>query len=415
MAGTVLVAGVGIQGRVAVEDLERSPGVDRIIAADLDRAAVERHLTAIGARKAEAAALDVGDSNQLRRLLARDDIGVVLALVPVAHEPALAAAAIEARRDLVTTNFATTVEPFDAEARARGVTILPEAGLDPGIDLVIVAKALSAFDRIDTLNSYGAGIPAPECRDTNVLGYKISWSWEGVLAAYWRPARVIEDGTERLVERERIFSRAWRHAIDVEGVGTLEAFPNGDAVAVVERAGIAHTVRNAGRYTLRWPGHCDFFETVAALGLLDDTPGRDDEPSPRAFLRRHLEPRLQYEPDERDMIIVRVDVAGTRDGRRCARRYDLVEYRDRRTGTLAMARTVGIPASIAAQMVLSGEIRRPGVASPLTDIPPDRFFAALAERGIRIDEREIDPAECDGAALANRRCAALQGCLGEPT
>jgi hypothetical protein len=65
-------------------------------------------------------------------------------------------------------------------------------------------------------------------------------------------------------------------------------------------------------------------------------------------------------------------------------------------------------------MVLSGEIRRPGVASPLTDIPPDRFFAALAERGIRIDEREIDPAECDGAAIADCRRAALQGCLGEP-
>jgi saccharopine dehydrogenase-like NADP-dependent oxidoreductase len=414
MAGTVLVVGVGIQGRAAIGDLERSPGVDRVIAADLDRAAVERHLAAIGARKTEAVALDARDRRQLQGLLAGDEIGVVLALVPVAQEAAVAAATIEARRDLVTTNFATTIEPFDAEARARGVTILPEAGLDPGIDLVIVAKALSVFDRIDTLNSYGAGIPAPECRDANVLGYKISWSWEGVLAAYWRPARVIDQRTERVVERDQIFSRAWRHTIDVEGVGTLDAFPNGDAVAVVERAGIAHTIRNAGRYTLRWPGHCDFFEKIAALGLLDDSPGANGEPSAREFLQRHLEPRLQYLPGERDMIVVRVDVAGAKNGRRCARRYELVEYRDRRTGTLAMARTVGIPASIAAQMVLSGEIRRPGVASPLTDIPPDRFFAALAERGIRIDEREIDPAECDGAAIADCRRAALQGCLGEP-
>ena len=296
--------------------------------------------------------------------------------------------------NLVTTNFATSVESLDGEARARGVTIVPEAGFDPGIDLVIVARAVSEFDRVETLNSYGSGIPAPECRDANVLNYKISWSWEGVLAAYWRPARVIANGTERVAAREEIFRPAWRHGVTVEGVGPLEAFVNGDAVVVAERAGIRGTVQTAGRYTLRWPGHCDFWEKVAALGLLDDTPGADGGLSPREFLRRHLEPQLQYGPTERDMIILRVDVVGTRNGRRRARRYELIDYRDLRTGTLAMSRAVGYPASVVAQMVLSGGLRRPGVASPIRDIPAGPFFEALAQRGIRIVEQEIDPAEC---------------------
>ena len=116
--------------------------------------------------------------------------------------------------------------------------------------------------------------------------------------------------------------------------------------------------------------------------------------SPREFLSRHLEPQLHYGPTERDMIILRVDVVGTRQGRRSARRYELVDYRDLQTGTLAMSRAVGYPASIVAQMVLSGEIRRPGVLSPIRDIPPGPFFEALAQRGIRIVEQEIDPAEC---------------------
>lgn len=393
MLRTVLVVGAGIQGRAAIQDLERSPGVDRIIAADLDRASLQRYLGAIGAARTEAAEVDVRDAAQLRRLLS-PDVGVAIALVPIALEPALAAAAIETGTNLVTTNFAAGIEPLDAAARARGVTIVPEAGLDPGIDLVIVARALREFDRIDTLNSYGAGIPAPECRATNVLGYKISWSWDGVLAAYWRPARVIADGEEIVAGCDEVFRPEWRHTVDVEGVGTLEAFVNGDAAVVAERAGIRHTIRNAGRYTMRWPGHCDFFEKVAALGLLDDTPRAGSAISAREFLKRHLGPQLQYAPGERDMIIVRVDVAGTKDGRRRARRYDLIEYRDLQTGTLAMARTVGIPASIVAQMVLSGEIRHPGVASPLRHIPPDRFFAALAQRRIRVVEREIDPADC---------------------
>ena len=333
------------------------------------------------------------DQGAVRALMSRG-VRVALSLVPVALEREVARAAIDAGTDLVTTNFAAFVESFDAPARARGVTIVPEAGLDPGIDLVVVARAVAEFDRIDTLNSYGAGIPAPECRDTNVLGYKISWSWEGVLAAYWRPARVIAAGMEVVAPRDEIFRPKWRHAIAVEGVGSLEAFVNGDAVAVAARAGIRNTVRTAGRYTLRWPGHCDFWEKMAALGFLDDVPRAGVGMSPREFVARQLEPQLQYGPRERDMIIVRVDVAGTKSGRRRARRYELVDYRDLQTGTLAMSRGVGIPASVVAQMVLSGAIHHPGVASPVADIPPGPFFDALAERGIRITEREIDPAEC---------------------
>jgi outer membrane protein assembly factor BamA len=48
----------------------------------------------------------------------------------------------------------------------------------------------------------------------------------------------------------------------------------------------------------------------------------------------------------------------------------------------------------AGQMVLSRALRHPGVATPIRDIPAEPFFDALAERGIRIVEREIDPAEC---------------------
>ncbi len=390
---TVLVIGAGIQGRTVIQDLERSPGIDRVVAADVDRAPLQHYLASIGAAKTEAIALDARDAGQLRQAFSRG-ARVAIAVVPVALDPAIVRAAIDAGTDLVTTNFAAFVESFDAPAREAGVTIVPEAGLDPGIDLVIVARALAQFDSIDTLNSYGAGIPAPECRDANVLRYKISWSWEGVLAAYWRPARVIADGKEAAAARDEIFRPKWRHMVEIEEIGSLEAFVNGDAVAVAERAGIRDTIRTAGRYTLRWPGHCDFWEKMAALGFLDDGARAGAGFSPREFIKRHLEPQLQYAPGERDMIIVRVDVAGMKNGRRAARRYELVDYRDLRTGTLAMSRVVGIPASVVGQMVLSGAIRRPGVASPITDIPPGPFFDALAGRGIRITEREIDPAEC---------------------
>jgi saccharopine dehydrogenase-like NADP-dependent oxidoreductase len=45
---------------------------------------------------------------------------------------------------------------------------------------------------------------------------------------------------------------------------------------------------------------------------------------------------------------------------------------------------VGYPASIVAQMILEGTIRRKGVGCPARDIPPAPFLAALEQRGITV-------------------------------
>ena len=52
-----------------------------------------------------------------------------------------------------------------------------------------------------------------------------------------------------------------------------------------------------------------------------------------------------------------------------------------------MNRTVGFTASIAAQMVLSGEIRKPGVLSPISDIPGERVLEELKLRNIQVLKR----------------------------
>jgi saccharopine dehydrogenase-like NADP-dependent oxidoreductase len=55
-----------------------------------------------------------------------------------------------------------------------------------------------------------------------------------------------------------------------------------------------------------------------------------------------------------------------------------------------MNRTVGFTASIAAQMVLSGEVRQPGVLSPIADVPAERVLAQLERRGIQVTKRAED-------------------------
>ena len=115
-----------------------------------------------------------------------------------------------------------------------------------------------------------------------------------------------------------------------------------------------------GRYAARWTGHSAYWRVMADMGFLEDEPLK--------FLVEHLTPRLQYRDNERDVAVLRIEAWGLKEGRK-KMTYEVIDYRDLETGLFAMNRTVGFTASIAAQMILSGEVSRPGVLSPICRCP----------------------------------------------
>ena len=156
----------------------------------------------------------------------------------------------------------------------------------------------------------------------------------------------------------------------------------------VDLFGLGATIRDMGRFALRYPGHRSFWRTMVELGFLDETPLQGAAGlSPRDFLVRQLGPRLQFGNGQRDVVLLRVRAWGLKDGRRQTLTHDLVDYRDMDTGLYAMNRTVGFTASIAAQMICSGVIDRPGVLSPARDVPAAKVIEELKRRGMRIDLR----------------------------
>jgi len=397
MAGKVLVLGAGLQGRAAILDLERRGGAEEIVAADIDPGALAGWLSRIGASRTRAERLDARDPEALSALLSRAD--VALDFLPVDFVPAVARAGLEAGCHVVNTNYAHPLRDLADEAASRGVALLPECGFDPGIDLLASARAVARFDTVEALLSYAGGIPAPECRDANALRYKVSWSFEGVLRSYVREGCVVEGGKVRRVPSPEIFEEPLARGVRFEGLGELDAFVNEDAAATLEPLGISETVTEAGRYALRWPGHCRLWRTLVSLGLLDGEPVEGLGVSPRELVRRKLEGQLRYSDDERDMVLLRVDAVGESGGERSAVRVEMRDFRDLETGLFAMNRTVAWPAAIVARMILDGTIEGRGLLFPSRDVPPGPFFEKLAERGIEIEEREITPEE----ALERRR------------
>jgi saccharopine dehydrogenase-like NADP-dependent oxidoreductase len=380
-----------MQGRAALHHLLSSPGVDAVTAADCDLDTARRFAERQGyASDVRWVILDASDRDSLRALVASGH-DIVIDLLPVPFLAAVAEAAIEAGVPLVNT-FYTTPElaALGDAARARGVTVLPELGMDPGIDLLLLGDGVRRFDRVTEVLSYGAGIPEPEAA-ANPLRYKISWTFEGVLRSYRRPACLVREGDiVRISDREQ-FAPEHGHRLTLPGVGPLEAFPNGDVLPYLRLLGLdPKGLRHAGRFALRYPGHSAFWRALVDLHLLDEEPVMVDgvAVNRRRYLAAALEPHLQYRPGERDLAILRVEVAGTRRGAASRVIHEVIDRLDLETGLSAMSRLVGFTASIGARMIVRGEIQGVGILSPLVDVPFAPFAAALSKSGIHVTTTE---------------------------
>ncbi len=130
---------------------------------------------------------------------------------------------------------------------------------------MIYGDAGRRFDSLTLVNSYCGGFPEKSAC-TNPLNYKISWIWRGVLSALNRDARVIKDGDVVDIPESTLYDPANIHMLDVPGLGPLEAYPNGDAVFFTDLLGVTSTIRDTGRYSLRWPGWCEFWRPMKETG-----------------------------------------------------------------------------------------------------------------------------------------------------
>lgn len=396
---TVLQLGYGMQGKAALADLLQNPAVSTVLLAD----ASEEVLLAPERTRSSSVKpirLDASDRASLSELMRKADVVVELLPGPLALPTARLATDVGV--SLVSAMYLANpgetdpekrekerrqVESIADDAESRGITILEEFGMDPGIDLVVGKHALEQLDEVAAFHSYGAGFPE-KAASANPLRYKFTWSLIGVMRSYLRPARYLKEGEIVDVAADEMFSPSHTHALNLPEIGgSLECFPNGDALAYARRFAIEGTVGSMGRYICRWPGHGAFWSVMAQSGFLREEPVRcgNQFVSPAAFCASLLGSQKQffYGEGERDVALVRADARGYRHGRPLRVVGQIIDYRDLTTGFTAMQRTVGFPAAIGASMILDGRIGRKGLLSPM-DVPFEPLAEELSRRGIAL-------------------------------
>jgi len=388
-----MVVGVGLQGTAAIMDLAAQPDVQQIWAVDRRAEALDALIARVPSPKIRPLVAQAEDEAALRPAL-RASQGL-LALTPPAQRAPLARWAVQYGLHYVDASYPIPeLDALGPQAAARGLALVPEAGLDPGLDLLLSQRLLADLDEVERWHVYGAGIPAAEAAQPP-LRYKISWSWEGVLRAYRRPARVVRAGQPVDIPGDALFAPEHCFRLTLPELGELEAYPNGDVTLYLRDAGKAwHPRLDAGRYSLRWPGHCALWHAWVQLGLLRETPILvEGQPVvPARCLGQLLEPQLQYGPQERDLALVRVEVVGRRGAQRWHRVAQVLDYRDLETGLFAMQRTVGFTAAIVLMALLRGQIPGRGLLRPLRDVPAQLILHALEARGITVtlEEKRVD-------------------------
>ena len=402
-------------------------------------------------RGATTAQLDIMDAKALARAVGEHDL--VISLAPAPLHPRVATACIAQRTDLVTTSYISPeMAALDAEAKAAGITVLNEIGLDPGMDHLAAMSVIHRVQReggeIEAFVSFCGGLPAPEAASVP-LQYKFSWSPRGVLVAGLNQATYRKGGEVVQTEPGKLFSaadpRSFFRALNLEG------YPNRDSTAYAEVYGIesADTIL---RGTLRYGGFCEVMLVLQELGLFADaedpalSPGADTI-SWRQFVARlagALDPaeadaavavraaaagvpasraaavlgeirdlgllgdgavpqegtaidatcallveRLAYGAGERDMVVMANQFqAKWPDGSRSAIEAKLIRMGLATADYSAMAECVGTPCALAAELLLSGKAPGRGVIRP-TD--PDIYtplLDGLERRGIAFEFSE---------------------------
>lgn len=377
------VMGAGMQGLACVLDFLKVPEVREVRAWDSDEGRLGELRRRFPDARLHTGILDAGRHDDL--VTAFGGLDAVVSAVPYFLNLAVTRAAIAARVSLVDLGGNTDVvfqqRSLDEEARAAGVTILPDQGLAPGLAGILAAHGFRDFDTVESARLRVGGLPQ---RPRGPLGYALVFSIHGLLNEYSGEAVGLENG-----EITRNPALEGREEIRFpEPIGLCEAAYTSGGTSTLPWT-FRGRVRELDYKTVRYPGHWERLLFLRRIGMLETTPravGRG-KVVPRECLAAVLEPVLN-DPDVRDLVVLRVRVRGTRGKETVLRQYDMIDYYDEPTGLTAMMRTTAFPAAESALLLARGAIAVKGVPAPEEVIPGGEYLRALRARGMRITEVE---------------------------
>ena len=375
----MLVLGGGLMGRAAAWDMCRQPDVGEVVVADVDGKRAQEAAEFARCDCVKHMELDVKNKDDV--LAVMKDASAVLGAVSYTVNLELTKLAIEAGvhfNDMGGNNTVVTAQlALDEKAKAAGVSIIPDTGLAPGMVSPLAMHGVRKMDEVEGVHIRVGGLPQDP---KPPLNYMLVFSVQGLINEYVEPCVAIRDG-KIVVDIEPL--------IDVEELefpppfGTLEAFNTSGGTSTLPHT-LLGLVRELDYKTIRFPGHAAIMRSMFELGLMDGKPVEAGGASvpPRAVLEKLIAEKVPSGSD--DIVLVRVTVDGRKDGKKARAVYEMIDYRDERTGLTAMMRGTALPASIICLMMARGETS-PGALPQELAIDGDKLIEEILSRGMPLE------------------------------
>jgi len=166
----IIVIGCGKIGSTIAKDLSQSLEAEITVADKFETAARQ----VAGEIGGEWTTVDASSKGSIAQALRGFDIAV--GALPGDYGFNAMEAAVEVGVDMVDVSY-TPENPLilDEEARRRGVTLIPDCGVAPGLSNMLVGYGASKLDEVRAAHILVGGIPE---RPVPPLGYTITWSAE---------------------------------------------------------------------------------------------------------------------------------------------------------------------------------------------------------------------------------------------
>ena len=379
------VLGAGRQGTACAYDLVKFGEAESVVLADLSlegaQSAAARVNALLKTERVSGVQLDVTDGTEVVSLL--KGVDAFLSAVPYYLNLDITRAAVQAGASMCdlggNTDLVRRQLSFDDEAKAAGISIIPDCGQVPGMGTSLMVHAMSLLDEPEEVFMWDGGLPQDP---RPPFDYLLTFNIAGLTNEYAESPVFLRNGRPTLVptmdELEQLEFPA--------PVGMLEAFTTGGGVSTMPWTfeGRLKTLQNK---TVRYPGHFAQLRAFYDLGLWGTEPVRvGSQPVvPRELFHALFQPLVSF-ADDKDVVVIRIRATGRRDGRRAEVVLDLMDFYDEKTGFSAMERTTGWDAAIVAGMMARGQTPRGAVPVELA-VPPRLFVEELAKRGIQVQTK----------------------------
>lgn len=377
---------------------------------------------------------------KLSELVSNNDLTV--SLLPYTFHLEVAKECLKHKKNMVTSSYVKPeMAALDAECKEKGIIILNELGLDPGIDhmsaMRIIDHIHSKGGKVEEFYSICGALPAPEAAN-NPFRYKFSWSPKGVVMAGNNDAFYKKHGDFVEIPTRDLFKNPFQ--VHFEGPGLLDVYPNRNSTDYIEIYGIPEA-QTVYRGTFRFPGWCETLDAIKALnlisydkistkgmsysdftaitakvctcgdvkhkvafklgldveshaikamewlGLFDEKALPYEEASPFDVTSDLMIAKMQLENHERDMVaLLHQFVASYPDGKKEVITSQMLDFGSPATDT-SVARTVALPAAIGVEMILTGKIGVKGVFRPVIPEIYKPVLDALEHMNIKMEEK----------------------------